>query len=85
MEKSHSRVTSSDIMINKSGTKIWMDIYNKSTSSKRYVSVSSSHSRHCLTNIPFSRARRISTIVENENVKEKRFKELKKRLLEQSH
>ena len=24
MEKDHSRVTSSDIMINKSGTKIWM-------------------------------------------------------------
>ena len=57
MEKSHSRVTSSDIMINKSGTKIWMDIYNKLTDSKRHVSFTSNHPRHCLTNIPFSLAR----------------------------
>ena len=67
--------------MNKSGTKIWMDIYNKSTDSKRYVSFTSNHPRHCLANIPLSLARRISTIVENENVKEKRFKELKKHCL----
>ena len=65
-------------MINKNGTKIWMDIYNKPTESKRYVPFTSNHPRYCLTNTPFSLARRISTIVENENVKEKRFKELKK-------
>ena len=45
----------------------------------------SNHPRHCLTNIPFSLARRICTIVENENVKEKRFKELKRTLLEQKY
>ena len=43
------------------------------------------HRRHCLTNIPFSLARRICTIAENENVKEKRFKELKKTLLERKY
>ena len=37
----------------------------------------------CLTNIPFSLARRTFTIVENENGKEKCFEELKKTLLEQ--
>ena len=36
-------------------------------------------------NIPFSLARRIYTIVENENVKEKHFEELIKTLLEQKH
>ena len=38
-----------------------------------------------LTNILFSLARRICTIAGNENVKEKCFKELKKRLLEQKY
>ena len=65
--------------------KIWMGIYNKPTDSKRYVPYTSNHPRHCLTNIPFSLARRICTIVGNENVKEKRFKELKSTLLEQKY
>ena len=34
MEKSQTRLPFLDIMINKSGTKIWMDIYNKPTDSK---------------------------------------------------
>ena len=72
-------------MINKSGTKIWMDIYNKPTDSKRYVPLTSNHPRHCLTNILFSLARRICTIIENENAKEKLFKELKKTLLKQKY
>ena len=62
-----------------------MDIYNTPTDSKRCVPFTSNYPRHCLTNIPFSLARRISEIVENENVKEKRFKELKKTLLEQKY
>ena len=80
MVKSQTRLPFLDIMINKSGTKIWMDIYNKPTDSKRYVSLTSNHPRHCLTNIPFSLARRICTIFENQNMKEQRFKELKKKL-----
>ena len=85
IEKSQTRLPFLDIMINKSGTKIWMDIYNKLTDSKRYVSFTSNHPRHCLTNIPFSLARWICTIVENEDVKEKSFKELEKTLLEQKY
>ena len=38
---------------------------------------------HCSTDIPFSLARRICTIVENGNVKEKCFNKLKRILLEQ--
>ena len=79
MEKSQTRLPFLDIIINKSGTKIWIDIYNKPTDSKRYVPFTSNHPRHCLTNIPFSLAKRICTSVENENVKRKRFKELKKK------
>ena len=73
-------------MTNKSGTKIWMEIYNKPTNSKRYVPFTSNHLQHCLTNILFSLARKICTIVENENKKEKCLKELKKKtLLEQKY
>ena len=85
IEKSQTRLPFLNIKINKSGTKIWMDIYNTPTDSKRYFPFTSDYPRHCLTNIPFSLARRISGIVENENVKEKRFKELKKTLLEQKY
>ena len=80
MEKSQTRLPFLDIIINKSGTKIWIDIYNKPTDSKRYVPFTSNHPRHCLTNITFSLARRICTSVENKNVKQKRFKELKKEI-----
>ena len=52
-------------------------IYNKPTDSKQYLPFTSNHPRHFLTNIPFSLTRRICTIVENEKVKGKRFKELK--------
>ena len=45
----------------------------------------SNHPQHCLTNIPFALAKRINTIDENENVKEKRFKELERTLLEQKY
>ena len=62
-----------------------MDIYNKPTDSKRYVTFTSKHPWHFLTDIPFSIARRIYAIVEKENVKEKCFKELKKALLEQKY
>ena len=45
----------------------------------------SNHPLNFLTNIPLSLARRICTIVENEKVKKKCFKELKKTLLEQKY
>ena len=54
MEKSQARLAFLDIMINKSGTKIWMDIYNKPANSKQYVLFTPNRPLHCLTNIPFS-------------------------------
>ena len=84
IEKSQTRLTFLDIMTKKVLQNIWMDIYNKPTYSKRYVRFTSNHPHHCLTNIPFSLVRRICTTVENENVK-KRFKKLKKALLERKY
>ena len=69
MEKSQTRLPFLDMIITKSGTKIWIDIYNKSTDSKRYAPFTSTHPRHCLTYITFSLAKANCTINENENVK----------------
>ena len=56
IKESRSILISLDIMINKSDTKIWMDICNKSTDCKQYVTFTLNHPRHCLTNIPVSLA-----------------------------
>ena len=71
LEKRQTRLPYIDMIINKSGTTIWMGIYNKPTDSKRYVPFTSNHPRDCLTNITFSLAWIIFTIAENENVKAK--------------
>ena len=65
-------------MLQKAG---WIFKTNQQTQND--MSTKTNHSWHCLMNIPFSLARRICTIAENENVKEKRLKELKRSLLEQ--
>ena len=52
-------------MINKKGQKIWMNIYSKPTDSRQNVPFMSNHPWQCLTNITFSLAIRICTIVEN--------------------
>ena len=44
-----------------------MDLYHKSTNTQRCLQNSTSHPKHCLKNIPFVLARRICTIVENNN------------------
>ena len=71
MEKSQ-RIPFLDKMTNKSSTKVGMNFYNKPTDSKRYLRFTLNHSWHCLTNIPFSIARRIYKVAENESIKEKR-------------
>ena len=57
MERGTANLPFLDIMINKSGTELWMDIYNKPNDSKRYVPFMSSHPQSCLRNIPFCLAR----------------------------
>ena len=68
-------------MTNKIGAKISVCIYNNLRDSKLYAPFMSSYPGHCLIHIPFSLIREILTIVENENGKGKRFKELKKNII----
>ena len=62
-----------------------MDLYHKPTDTRRCVPFSSNHPSHCKRNIPFSLARRICTITENENDKIKHINELKQNLINQEY
>ena len=66
METGDTQLPFLDVMINKEGKKVFMDIYSKPTD----------HPKHCLRNIPFSLARRICMIAEKDSLKEIKLKEL---------
>ena len=85
METSDTQLPFLDVMINKEGKKVFMDIYSKPTGSKSYVSFKSNHPKYCLENIPFSLARRICMIAEKDSLKEIKLKELQILLLEQQY
>ena len=54
-----------------------MDLYHKPTDTQRCLPYSTSHTKHCLKNVPFVMVRSMCTIVENNSVKNKYLKELK--------
>ena len=83
MEKSQVRPTFLDKIIN-IWSKIWTDIYNKPTDSKRYVLFTQKHRLHDLTNLLFSFAKGICTIVENKVLKKNGSRTEKKTLLQQT-
>ena len=56
-----------DILIRKSGKKMWMNIYSKPTDSKHYVCYLSNHPKPCLKKILFCLARCICMIVEKKS------------------
>ena len=72
MDLSDKKLPFLEILITKSGQKIWMNIYSKPTDLKRYVSYLSNHPKPCLANIPFCLAELICLIVENMKLKELR-------------
>ena len=61
------------------------DIYYKETDSKQYLLFSSCHPRHTEVNIPYNLARRLRTIISEEQVLEIRMKELRSFLVKQKY
>ena len=61
------------------------DIYHKETDSFNYVPFHSFHPRKTLTNIPYSLARTVCTIVSNPQIRDKRLMELRGRLRKKSY
>ena len=85
METSDSQLPFLDIMINKEGKKIFIHICSKPMDSKRYISFKSNNPMYCLKNIPFSLARRIWMITEDNSLKEVKLEELETLLLQQHY
>ena len=78
MEQHNLPVPFLDIMTKKDpeNNNIWMNIFYKRTDTRRYVPFSSCHQKQYKKNIPFTLAGRICTIMENNEVRRKRFDEL---------
>ena len=74
-----------DILVQKNNNKIETDIYSKETDTKQYLTFNSCHPRHITRNIPYNLARRICTIVSNEEKKILRLKELKQTLINRNY
>ena len=65
--------------------KITTEIYRKPTDIQQYVDCRSCHPTHTKSNIPFNLARRICTIVEDNNLRHKRLTELKLNLTKRGY
>ena len=69
VEISDKELPFSFILIKRKDDKIWMDICFKPTDTHQCLFSSSSHPNHCKENISVTLARRICTIVENQQKK----------------
>ena len=87
MEQQNLFLPFTDIMINKNpeNNNIWIDTFYEKTDTPRCVPSNSCHPKQCKKNIPFTLARKICTIVENNEVRKKRLDELQKVLYSQEY
>ncbi|XP_048246899.1 uncharacterized protein LOC125377449, partial [Haliotis rufescens] len=76
MESSESKIPFLDVLVVKEDTKLKTDIYYKPTDTHQYLQFGSCHPRHTRTNIPYSLARRVCTIVSETDKRDLRLKEL---------
>ena len=65
-----------DIMVTKRQTNIITDIFYKATDTHQYLNFKSCHPTHTKRNIPYNLARRICSIVTDENIRNQRLEEL---------
>ena len=74
-----------DILVKNRDGKIETDIYYKDTESKQYLLFYSCHPIHTKINIPYNLARRLRTIVSEEQIFQRRMQELKTFLIKQNY
>ena len=74
-----------DVLVKNRDGKIETDIYYKDTDSKQYLLFYSCHPRHTKINIPYNLARRLRTIVSEEQILQRRMQELKTFLIKQNY
>ena len=77
MEYSEEKLPFLDILLLKYNNRILTDIYSKETNSKQYLNFPSCHPKHTKTSIPYNLARRICTIVSDQDTQQRRLSELR--------
>lgn len=77
LEKNSTEIPFLDVLVKKKNDKISTDIFYKSTDTHQYLHFGSSHPRHIKRAIPYNLARRICTIVSDEETRNQRLNELK--------
>ena len=85
LEKSSTKIPFLDVLVKKENDKISTDIFYKSTDTHQYLHFGSSHPRHIKRAIPYNLARRICTIVSDEETRNQRLNELKQFLTDQHY
>ena len=85
IECSDKQLPFSDVLVKKGCSKLETDIYYKPTDSKQYLLFNSCHPKHTRTSIPYSLARRIRSIVTNEEILRIRMNELRLALKQQNY
>ena len=85
MEYSDTSISFLDIKVVKNEINILTDIFYKTTDTHQYLNFKSCHPTHTKRNIPYNLARRICTIVKDEDTKDQRLAELKNFLNAQNY
>ena len=85
MEKSEEKLPFLDILLLKNNSTILTDIYSKETDSKQYLNFHSCHPKHTKTSIPYNLARRICTIVSDQDTQQRRLSELRTSLQKRNY
>ena len=80
IERSKQELKYLDILIYKTTTGFKTVVKNKDTDSGSYLPFTSSHPRHCKTNIPFSMARRIKALTDDDHLSQCKMEELSSKL-----
>lgn len=80
VEESQHDISLLDICITHEGESLSTDIYYKPTDTHQYLHFNSCHPRHTKRAIPYNLARRICTIVSDEQKRNQRLEEMKKNI-----
>ena len=84
-ERDKNKLPFLDILITRKDSTIITDIYYKATDTKQYLHFYSHHPRTTRINVPYNLARRICTIVSDENLRSIRLSELKSTLINRKY
>ncbi|XP_062602971.1 uncharacterized protein LOC134264726 [Saccostrea cucullata] len=85
LEMNDEKLPFLDVLVEKKNIRITTDIYYKATDTHQYLHFGSCHPNHTKSAIPYNLARRVCTIVSEENTRDLRLEELKSFLVKRKY